>query len=98
MEISYDADKRAKTLAERALDFDDAAQVLAGKTIEFSTTAGTMARSDGWPPGCLKGRMVALVWTPRGEGRHIISMRKANEREKKSLSARPGSIRITHRS
>jgi hypothetical protein len=31
--------------------------------------------------------MVALVWTPRGEGRHIISMRKANEREKKVYEA-----------
>jgi len=25
--------------------------------------------------------MVVIVWTPRGENRRIISMRKANERE-----------------
>jgi uncharacterized DUF497 family protein len=25
--------------------------------------------------------MVVVVWTQRGEARHIISMRKANERE-----------------
>ena len=25
--------------------------------------------------------MVVVVWTPRGDVRHIISMRKANERE-----------------
>jgi uncharacterized DUF497 family protein len=31
--------------------------------------------------GVLDGRMVILVWTPRGEARRIISMRKANERE-----------------
>jgi hypothetical protein len=31
--------------------------------------------------GKLDGRMVILVWTPRGEARRIISMRKANERE-----------------
>ena len=31
--------------------------------------------------GVLDGRMVILVWTPRGEVRRIISMRKANERE-----------------
>ena len=31
--------------------------------------------------GVLESRMVILVWTPRGEIRRIISMRKANERE-----------------
>lgn len=31
--------------------------------------------------GVLDGRMVVIVWTPRGEVRRIISMRKANERE-----------------
>jgi uncharacterized DUF497 family protein len=31
--------------------------------------------------GLLRGRMVVVIWTPRGEVRHVISMRKANERE-----------------
>ena len=31
--------------------------------------------------GYLQGRMVALIWTPRGPVRRIISLRKANERE-----------------
>lgn len=31
--------------------------------------------------GKLDERMVVIVWTPRGEIRRIISMRKANERE-----------------
>jgi hypothetical protein len=30
----------------------------------------------------LRGRMIVLVWTRRGNDRHVISMRKANEREK----------------
>ena len=30
----------------------------------------------------LDARLVVMVWTPRGEVRRIISMRKANEREK----------------
>jgi uncharacterized DUF497 family protein len=30
----------------------------------------------------LDTRLVVVVWTPRGEVRRIISMRKANEREK----------------
>jgi uncharacterized DUF497 family protein len=31
--------------------------------------------------GFLHGRMVIVVWTPRGDARHVISMRKANDRE-----------------
>jgi uncharacterized DUF497 family protein len=32
--------------------------------------------------GLLDARLVVLVWTPRGKVRRIISMRKANDREK----------------
>jgi len=32
--------------------------------------------------GWLDGQLVVLVWTPRGESRRIISMRKGNDREK----------------
>jgi uncharacterized DUF497 family protein len=31
--------------------------------------------------GFLAGRMVMVVWTPRGEARHVISMRKCNVKE-----------------
>ena len=31
--------------------------------------------------GHLEGRMVVVVWTPRGRARRVISMRKANDRE-----------------
>jgi uncharacterized DUF497 family protein len=31
--------------------------------------------------GELGQRLVVIVWTPRGQTRRIISMRKANERE-----------------
>ena len=32
--------------------------------------------------GWLDDNMILMVWTPRGEVRRIISMRKANDREK----------------
>jgi len=35
--------------------------------------------------GMLDGRVVVLVWTPRGKARRIISMRYANERERKNF-------------
>lgn len=66
MQVEFDSDKRDKTLAERGLDFP--AQTTYGE-LRFVTV--------GW----LDGRTVVMVWTPRGEARRIISMRKANERE-----------------
>jgi uncharacterized DUF497 family protein len=79
--ITFDPVKRAKTLGERGLDFADAAEVFAGRyTVELDER-----RDYGEPrfisAGLLWGRVVVLTWTPRGEGRRIISMRYAHERE-----------------
>jgi len=88
MEISYDANKRDWTLAERGLDFDDAVHVFAGTTIDLSDDRRDYGEVRWVTYGLLRGRMVALVWTPRGKARHVISMRKANDREKKIYEAR----------
>jgi uncharacterized DUF497 family protein len=73
--------KRNKTLIERGLDFARAEEVFAGVNVTAED-----ARFDYGDPrfttvGVLDGRIVVVVWTPRGEVRRIISMRKANERE-----------------
>lgn len=83
MKLSYDPAKRERVLAERGLDFDDAVYVFAGRTIEYEDDRRDYGETRFVTFGLLKGRMLALVWTPRGDARHIISMRKANEREKK---------------
>ncbi len=36
--------------------------------------------------GRLNGRIVIIVWSPRGKARRIISMRKANERDIERLA------------
>jgi len=38
--------------------------------------------------GRLAGRIMVIVWTPRGAARRIISMRKANDREQAAYSPR----------
>jgi uncharacterized DUF497 family protein len=43
MRITFDPAKRAKTLAERGLDFADAEFVFAGVTLESKTRVETMA-------------------------------------------------------
>lgn len=81
MQLSYDPAKRAWTLVERGLDFDDAVRVFAGRTIDLVDDRKDYGEPRWVTYGLLGGRMIALVWTPRDTTRHIISMRKTNERE-----------------
>lgn len=39
------------------------------------------------------GRMVHVAWTPRGEDRHVMSMRKCNDREQARLGQQLGKAR-----
>lgn len=89
-DVTYDPEKRAKTLAERGLDFDDAVQVLAGPTIEVLDDRTDYGEERFQTVGLLNDRLVMIVWTPRGETRHIISMRKCNEREKEKFGRQLG--------
>jgi uncharacterized DUF497 family protein len=82
MRITFDAAKRARTLLERDLDFADAATVFAGPTFDALDDRHDYGEPRIITAGLLDGRMVIVVWTPRGEARHVISMRKANDREK----------------
>lgn len=88
MRITYDAGKRLKTLAGRQLDFEDAEKVLTGVTAEFEDRCRQYGEKRMICYGFLDGRMVVIVYTPRGDSRHIISMRKANEREKARFAPR----------
>jgi len=88
VKITYDPNKREKTLKERGLDFAGASEVFSGQKLEFPDLRRTYGEERIITVGFLRERMVVIVWTPRGEARHIISMRKANEREKKKFRQR----------
>ena len=83
MELTYDVKKRALTLLERGLDFEDAVHVFASTTIDIADDRRNYGETRWLTFGMLGDRLVVLVWTQRGEARHIISMRKANDRDKK---------------
>ena len=90
MDIEFDPDKRNKTLAERGLDFARAAEVFAGRHFTAQDQREDYSEPRYIAAGTLDGRMVVMVWTPRGEARRIISMRKANEREQAKFGHRLG--------
>ena len=86
MAITYDPSKRARTFAERGLDFEDAALVFAGTTVELVDDRQNYGELRIVCYGLLHGRVVVIGYTPRGEDRHVFSMRKANDREQTRLA------------
>jgi uncharacterized DUF497 family protein len=88
MKITFDPVKRAVTLAERGLDFEDAAELFRGDTLDFPDERRDYGELRMLTVGHLRGRMVIVIWTPRGNARHVISMRKANAREKARFGKR----------
>jgi hypothetical protein len=81
MRITFDPAKRAKTLAERGLDFAHAAQIFTGLHATLEDTRRDYGENRFITAGLLLGRLVVLVWTPRGAARRIISMRHAHAEE-----------------
>jgi uncharacterized DUF497 family protein len=81
MDITFDPNKRSKTLQERGLDFADAARVFEGRTATQEDRRKTYPEARFITAWQLDGRIVVIVWTPTPAGRRIISMRHCHEDE-----------------
>lgn len=87
MKITFDPVKRQRTLKDRGLDFVEAEAVFIDETIDIPDRRRDYGEPRVNSVGHLRGRMVVICWTPRGDARHVISMRKANEREQAKYGA-----------
>lgn len=87
MAITYGSAKRDRTLDQRGLDFEAAEQVFAGPRVTFLDERHDYGEDRLVTVGFLAGRMVVICWTPRGDDRHVFSMRKANAREQKKYAS-----------
>ena len=88
MRVTYDPRKRAETLEQRGLDFEDAVWVFAERLLERKDDRYDYGEVRWQTSGLLRGRLVMVVWTPRGDARHVISMRKCNDRETRRILGR----------
>lgn len=86
MRVTYDPEKRGRTLRERGLDFEDAYVVFSGVTLEVEDMREDYGEARIICYGLLAGRMVVVGYTPRGADRHVFSMRKANAREQARIA------------
>jgi len=80
--LEFNKVKRDKTLHERGLDFARANEIFSGFHFTGQDNRGSYEEPRFITVGYLDARLILMVCTPRGEARRIISMRKANDREK----------------
>jgi uncharacterized DUF497 family protein len=83
MKITFDPAKRDLTLKHRRLDFARASEVFSGLTATIVDDRFDYGEVRFITAGQLDGRLVVIVWTQRGEVRHIISMRHCHAKEEK---------------
>jgi uncharacterized DUF497 family protein len=88
MVITFDLVRREKNLHDRQLDFLDAEIVLSGLLFTVEDTRIDYGEQRFQTVGFLTGRMVMVVWTPRGEAVHVMSMRKCHDKEQARYSKR----------
>ena len=81
--VEYNSVKRAATLETRGLDMARAGEVFDGATLTVEDDRRDYGENRYIAIGLLDGAMVVLVWTPRAGTLRVISMRKANERERR---------------
>lgn len=82
MKVTYDPEKRQRTLDERDLDFEDAPQVLSGFHLTQPDLRTDYGEDREITIGLLNDIVVVMVWTQRDDSHRIISMRKADKDER----------------
>ncbi|MEM7052302.1 MAG: BrnT family toxin [Acidobacteriota bacterium] len=88
MSLEWDWRKYQRNLFKHGLNFRDAELVFDGPCLTLEDERFGDGEQRFVTPGSLAGRVVVIAHTPRGENTRIISMRKANSRERKHYDER----------
>lgn len=83
MEIEWDNAKRQQTLEERGLDFADVALIDWDQAITLEDSRQNYPEQRFITFAAIKERMCVVAWCYRNTALRVISMRKANARERK---------------
>jgi uncharacterized DUF497 family protein len=81
VKITFDPAKRRKNLDKHGLDLADADKVFADLVATAEDLRNDYGERRYISAGYLSDRMVVMVWTPRSEARHVISMRYCHAKE-----------------
>ena len=90
MRIEWKEGKRKSNLAKHGLDFSDASKVFYGPEFTLLDDRFEYPEPRFQTYGQLNERLVMIAWTPIPDGKHVISMRKCNDREKGKFASKLG--------
>jgi uncharacterized DUF497 family protein len=93
MKYTWNESKNQINCEKHGLNFEDAELIFSNQTITFEDDREDYGETRFITLGELKNRVVVIVHTQRDLVTRIISMRKANEREKKIYFKRLKEIR-----
>jgi uncharacterized protein len=82
MRFEWDEAKNQSNQQKHGLNFADVPRVFAGRTLTFDDSRQAYGEPRYLTVGSLAGRVVIVAHTLRGDATRIISMRKANARER----------------
>ncbi len=83
MKITFDPKKNADNIRDRQLPFDDVANLEWPSAVIIEDMRKDYGERRFRVFGHIEDRLYALVFTPRKDAVHVISFRKANNREVK---------------
>jgi uncharacterized protein len=89
MQLSFDPDKNERNIQERELAFTLAADLDWATALIDEDTRLDYGERRYRALGCIGERLYALIFTPRADMVHVISLRKANAREVKHYGQTP---------
>jgi uncharacterized protein len=84
MEFEWDEDKRLANIKNHGIDFVDVSEVFDGDIFTVEDDRYSYGEQRFVTFGLLKGSVVAVVNTDRGEFIRIISVRKATKNESRT--------------
>ncbi|WP_448187752.1 BrnT family toxin [Azospirillum sp. sgz301742] len=87
MEFEWDEAKRLSNFDKHGVWFDDAIYIFEGRTVVRADPRDHGGETRFRAYGTVDGRVLAIVYTWRGDVCRVISARKANDREQRAYYA-----------
>lgn len=88
MAIDYDPAKNERNVAERGISFELAADFEWGSALIAEDLREDYGEPRFQAIGFIGVRLHVLVFTPRADSVHVISLRKANQREARKYESK----------
>jgi uncharacterized DUF497 family protein len=82
MLFEWSEQKRLENLDKHGIDFLDAKEIWQGEVLEVPSAQQEHSEQRHIAYGVLEGRIIAVVFTWRGEARRLISARRARRYER----------------